>query len=199
MSVLLPLVRIKVTGAPRPILFSGNQEGVFGGEDLPIPRMGDRFAVDFATDQLQRGAASRELIAALTEATTAGAIAPLSLVNASRAYAPGGVIDGGGQAGSTLVVRGRVPGETLARGDFFSIVHLGRRYVHMIRANTGVGGDGRAAIPIWPMLRFITLDGAQCEFAQPYIEGRLVGFDPKGAVFSRIRVEPLTFTILERA
>lgn len=199
MSVLLPLIRIQATGAPRPILFSGNQEGSLGGEDLQINRMGDRFAVDFVTDQLLRNADSRNLIAALTEATTADAIAPVPLVNASRAYAPGGVVDGAGQTGSTLNIRGRVAGEVLARGDFFSIIHAGRRYVFMIRGNVTVDGAGKAAVPIWPMLRFVTVDGEACEFAQPYIEGRLVGFDAKGAAFTRIRVEPLSFSIIERA
>jgi hypothetical protein len=161
--------------------------------------MGDRFAIDIATDQMLRNAASRVLIAALIQATTDDAIVPLSLVNASRAYAAGGVVDGAGQSGSVLNVRARVADETLARGDFFSIAHGGRRYVHMITADTIVGSDGEAALPIWPMLRFITVDGEACEFAQPYIEGRLLGFDAKGASFSRIRVDPLQFSIVERA
>lgn len=90
------------------------------------------------------------------------------------------------------------PNGSLVRGEFFSIVHDGRRYLHMVTANKGVPQSGSLSVPIWPMLRFLTVDGEACEFTQPMIEGRLVGFD-KGATLSGIRIEPLQWSIVERA
>lgn len=197
-SVVIPFFRVATLGLPRPVLFSGNQEGSLGGVDLPIPRMGDRFAIDVTTGRLQRDAASRELIAALTEATTAGAIMPLYLPAAPPQPYAASVVDGADQAGSVLNVRGLHPGTSLVRGSFFSIVHDGRRYVHMITASMVAPASGFVSVPIWPMLRFLTIDGEACEFKSPMIEGRLVGFD-KGAVLSGIRIEPLQFSIVERA
>ncbi len=88
MSVFIPWYRIADL-AIRPRLFSGNQEGVLGGEDLPIPRMGDRFAVDIVTSQLRQDAASRDLIGLLMEATTADARIELRLPNAPRPLGSG--------------------------------------------------------------------------------------------------------------
>lgn len=196
MSLLIPWSRIADLTI-RPRLFSSNQEGVLGGADLPIPRMGDRWAVDVSTTQLRQDAESRLLLATLFEATTADARIALRVPNRSRPMSGGIVADGADQSGSILNVRGRFAGIAFARGDFFSIVHDGVHHVHMVRGQAISGTDGRAAVPIWPMLRFLTADGDVCHFDQPMIEGQLVGFD-KGAGFERNRTKPLAFTIQER-
>lgn len=196
MSVFIPWTRINDLTI-RPRLFSGNQEGVLGGADLPIPRMGDRFVVDVSTSQLRQDAESRQLIAALMEATTADARIALRLPNMPTLIRGNGVVDGAGQAGSILRVRDLIPNAVLHWGAFFSIVHAGLHYVHMIRAQVLVDASGRSAVPIWPMLRFITVDAEPCHFVDPMIEGQLVGFD-KGAGFERNRTKPLAFSIQER-
>jgi len=178
-------------------LFSGNQEGVLGGADLQIPRMGDRFVVDVSTAQLRQDTQSRQLVAALMEATTADAKIALRLPNTSALIRGNGVVDGSGQTGSVLQVRGLVPNAALQWGLFFSVVHAGIHYVHMIRSQVLADASGRAAVPIWPMLRFISVDGETCHFENPMIEGQLVGFD-KGAGFERNRTKPLAFSIQER-
>jgi hypothetical protein len=196
LSILIPWTRIADLQI-RPRLFSGNQEGALGGADLQIPRMGDRFAVDVSTSQLRQDAQSRHLVAALMEATTADAKIALRLPNTSAPIRGDGVVDGSGQTGSVLQVRGMIPNAALQWGVFFSVVHIGIHYVHMIRGQVFVDAAGRAAVPIWPMLRFITVDGEACSFEAPMIEGQLVGFD-KGAGFERNRTKPLAFSIQER-
>lgn len=196
MSVLIPWTRIADLTI-RPRLFSGNQEGVLGGADLQIPRMGDRFVVDVSTAQLRQDAESRQLVASLMEATTADARISLRLPNTPTLIRGNGVVDGAGQTGSLLRVSGMIPNAALHWGVFFSIVHAGVHYVHMIRSQVLVDTSGRAAVPIWPMLRFITVDDEPCHFEDPMIEGQLVGFD-KGAGFERNRTKPLAFSIQER-
>lgn len=196
MSVQLEWQRIASLGL-RPIRASATQEGVLGGADLDTPRLGDRFAADIATTQLRQDAQSRLLVADLIEGLTADVRLPLKLPNRGRTMS-GGVVDGAGQSGSTLKVRGLYSGMGPARGDFFSIVHLGRHYVFMATAQVIAGADGRVAIPIWPMLRFLTVDGERVALDAPMIEGRLVGFDGKGISFARNRTEPLQFSIVER-
>ncbi len=200
MSILIPTYRVANQSAPRPVLFSGNQEGSLGGPSLPIPRMGDRFALDVQIGQLRNDADGRQLIAALTQATTADAIFAFLQPNLPGPPSAGvTVVDGAGQGGTTLNVRGGNAGAVLAWGRFLSIVHGGRRYVHMLTGNVAIGGDGRAALPIWPMLRFISTDGDAVELDAPKIEGQLIGFDGKGATFERNRTNPVGFTIQERA
>ena len=196
MSVSISCTRIAGLDI-RPRLFSGNQEGVLGGADLPIPRMGDRFAVDVLTAQLRQDAESRLLIAMLMEATTADARIELRLPNAPRPIGGGIVADGAGQLGSTLMLRGAFRQTAFLHGRFFSIVHAGIHHVHMVREQVIADASGRVALPIWPMLRFQTADGDACHFDRPMIEGQLIGFD-KGAGFERTRTKPLSFTIQER-
>jgi len=196
MSIEIPLARIKDIQI-RPLNFSGTQEGTLGGPSLPIPRVGDRFAVDIATTQLRQDAESRLLIAALFQATTDDARIRLRQPNRRSNGFPA-VIDGAGQSGRTINVRGLPAYAAFNQGEFFSIVHSGQRYVYMTAAAVIAGADGKAAVPIWPMLRALTIDASVCEFIAPYIEGQLVGFD-KGAGFERNRTKPLTFSIVERA
>ncbi|MCG7350013.1 hypothetical protein [Sphingomonas sp. ACRSK] len=199
-AIEIPHLRIK-SFALRPRLFSGEQEGALGGPDLPIPRPGDRFAVDVATTQFRNESEGRRMVAALFEASNGSAIMRIVQPNKKRLIVGKGVmVDGTDQGGMTLSLRGLVPGAALTRGNFFSIVHGGQRYVHMI-AGTGsaIADDaGRIALPIWPMLRFLTIDGEPAEFDAPMIEGKLLGFD-KGASFVRAKTEPLSFSIQERA
>lgn len=196
MSIEIPLARIKDIQI-RPLNFSGTQEGTLGGPSLAIPRLGDRFAVDITTTQLRQDAESRLLIAALFQATTDDARIRLRQPNRRSKGFPA-VVDGNGQSGRTLNVRGLPGRAAFDQGEFFSIVHSGQRYVYMTAGAVIAGADGRVALPIWPMLRTLTIDASTCEFIAPYIEGQLVGFD-KGAGFEKNRTKPLTFSIVERA
>jgi hypothetical protein len=200
MPVEIPHIRIR-SFALRPRLFSGEQEGALGGPDLPIPRPGDRFAVDVATTQFRNDAEGRLMTAALFEASNSSGIMRIVQPNRSgRSPGYAVAVDGTDQGGMTLSLRGLQVGAPLTRGDFFSIVHGGQRYVHMIACagQLVVPVSGRVALPIWPMLRFLTVDGEAAEFVTPMIEGRLLGFD-KGASFVRAKTEPLSFSIQERA
>jgi hypothetical protein len=196
LSVLIPWTRIAGLDI-RPRLFTGNQVGVLGGEDLQVSRIGDRFAVDVSTAQLRQDAESRGLIARLMEATTADALIELRLPNRPKPIGSGIVVDGASQAGSVLNLRGAYRQTEFVHGRFFSVVHDGIHRVHMVRGRVMAGADGRVALPIWPMLRFLTADGDVCHFDQPMIEGQLIGFE-RGAGFERNRTKPLAFSIQER-
>lgn len=184
----------------RPVLFSGEQGGDLGGPVLPLPRVGDRFAIDVATAQLRQDAAGRLFSAAIFEASNGTARFPLRLPNRSKAYSSAIAVDGADQAGSILKLRGWTPGDHVSRGDFFSIVHDGRHFVHMAACagSLAAGADGKMDLPIWPMLRFVTVDGERVAFDAPMIEGRLTGAD-RGAKFARNRQDPMSFTITERS
>lgn len=198
MSILLPTARI-ASFALVPRLFSGNQEGALGGHDLPIPRMGDRWTAVVSTAQLRQNADGRALLSALTMATTLDARMPIAQPHVPQL--PGGsvpVVNGADQAGSTIPVRGVPGGTLLEQGRYFSILHLGIHHVHMVAQATIVPSDGTVAVPIWPQLRFLTIDGERVFFDVPMIEGKLVGFD-KGGRFVRNRIDPFEFSIMERS
>lgn len=199
MAIDIPWVRIN-RFALRPRLFSSEQEGALGGPDLPNPRVGDRWMVDVSTATLIRNTECTGLLTSLMRASTDSARMEV------RAYdipAPGtgngAVVNGAGQTGSTLAVRGMSAGGVVRYGQPLSINHLGVHFLYIAVPGTPmtVPAGGQMSIPIWPMLRFITVDGERCHIDDPQIEGALVGFD-KGRSFVRDKMEPVSFTIRER-
>ncbi len=198
MSVEISMARIAALSL-RPQLFSGNQDAVLGGPSLPIPRPGDRFAAELTTTQLLQDAESRELMADLFEASTLGARVAINQPNFDRTAGYGPVVvDGGGQSGTTIAVRSGSVAASVLRGQFFSVFHGGKHYLYMVTVDCTFGPDGRLAIPIWPMLRALTIDGSAVALDAPMIEGQLVGFD-SGINWSRNMTDPFTFSIVERA
>lgn len=195
----IPYYRI-AEAVVRPVLFSGEQGGDLGGPVLPLPRVGDRFAIDVTTARLKQEAEGRLFTAAIFEASNATARFPLRMPNRSKSYSSAIVVDGADQTGSILKLRGFGKGEHVSRGDFFSIVHNGRHFVHMAACAGSLvaDADGKMELPIWPMLRFVTVDGERAAFDAPMIEGSLSGAD-RGAKFARNRQDPVSFSISERS
>lgn len=197
MSVVVPAFRV-TSAQLRPQLFSGDQEGTLGGPTLPVPRLGDRWAYDVDTTQLQLDAPGQQMVTAVTRATTEDA---LMIVGQPFLAAPlttgDGRVDGVGQGGTTLKLRGLMAGSALPVSAMLSIIHAGTRYLHQIASGATVGSDGRASVLVWPMLRFLTIDAELVELVEPKIEGKLSGF--AGGKRTRNRIDPISFTITERA
>lgn len=199
MSIEIPWTRIAQASPPRPVLFSGNQEGALGGATLPLPRIGDRFAIDITTTQFRQDAESQTFLATLMQGLTDDArIAIFQPPGRPTLPAGAAMVDGGGQSGSTINLKGMQSPVVLAHGRFFNIVHGGIHYLHMTTAQVVVGADGKVAVPIWPMLRFLTVDAEPCEIDRPVIEGQLTAFADRGAAWLRNRLDPISFSITER-
>lgn len=174
MSILIPTVGGIVSGDPTLIDFGGVLSSQQGSDDQRLNRIGNRFMLKVEMPSLRTSTDGRQVIARLARAVTEGAIFqfPQSKLVSGQG-AP--VIDGAGQTGSTLRLRGFTPGFTAFEGCFFHILYGGRRYVHGIAADTVADAGGKMALPIWPMSRISPNDGAACEFVAPQIEGFLFG------------------------
>lgn len=197
MSIGLPSFRVTSTQL-RPVLFSGDQEGTLGGPSLPIPRLGDRWALDVTTAQLQLDPSMQFLLAATTIASTQDALFTVGQPYLAAPLTTGdGRIDGTGMGGSALRIRGLNPGGVLPLSTMLSIIHAGTRYLHTVISGAAADASGRVYIGIWPMLRFLTVDDEVVELIAPKIEGKLSGF--AGGKRVRNRVDPISFTITERA
>ncbi|MBW6522402.1 hypothetical protein KZ810_02725 [Sphingomonas sp. RHCKR47] len=160
--------------------------------------MGDRWAYDVSTAQLQLDLPSQEMVAAVTRATTEDALMIIGQPFLAAPLATGdGRIDGASQGGTTLKLRGLAAGAVIPVSAMLSIIHAGTRYLHQVVSGATVGADGKASILVWPMLRFLTIDAEVVELVEPKIEGKLSGF--AGGKRTRNRIDPISFTIAERA
>ena len=105
-------------------------------------------------------------------------------------------VDGAGQTGQNLALRGFVPGVTIPEGYLFSIIDsAGIAHLHKAAWNAVADSTGRATVPIRPMLRRQFADGTQCLFTEPVIEG-LVTSPPAISMPVNWRVQ-ISFTLEE--
>ena len=146
-----------------------------------------------------RGAdVGRAYIAKLMQALTEGAIFAFPQDMNPGAVGAGVKINGAGQTGSSLNLKGFPASYQVKAGQFFSIIYAGRRYLHAAASDWGANGSGNLIMPIVPMLRVSPNDNAVVEFERPLIEGFLSGNAQEWGV----RTDPyidISFTITEAA
>lgn len=200
MTIYLPSSPLPRSASPSPVVFGGWQTPPTGGIETWLGFMGSRLSMAIETPNLKPEPDGRLWTAALLDAWLTGETVACRFPQPGFAIgAPGKVVvDGAGQAGMVLNVRGATPHYNFRRRQFFSLVHAGRRYLQYVREETIAGADGRASLPIGPMLRIEPADGDVCEVAKPMIEGKLSG-DASGWKMIPARVQSLSFTISEIA
>lgn len=200
MTIYLPLSPMPRSASPAPVIFGGWQTPPTGGIETWLGFMGSRMSMTIETPNLKPEPDSRIWTAALLDAWLTGETVACPFPQPGLAIgAPGQiVVDGEAQAGMMLNIRSVTPHYTFRRRQFFSLRHGGRQYLHYVRAQTVAGADGRASVPVGPMMRVEPADGDSCEFGVPMIEGKLGG-DASGWKIIPARVQGLTFTITEIA
>lgn len=174
MSVELPARPASRRMGIRMIDYGGTLTPGLGGPTQRINRNGNRFAISVQLPPMNADDA-RGWLAALNAGVEEGVIFRFRQVDL-YAGSPGNVVvDGGGQAGKTLAVRGCNPNYPFRRGQFFNLVQGGRRYLQQVFTPLAAGSDGKAQLSIRPALRVEPGDGAALIIGQPVIEGLLEG------------------------
>jgi len=198
MSVLLPTSPGIRAAKPRLRDFGAWLEPPMGGAAQRLNRIGNRFAVDIDVATSRSTDEGRVIVARLMRGLTDGVLLPFPQDFDPGAVGTGVVVDGAGQLGSTLKLRGFTPGYTVREGQFFSIIYGGRRYLHAASADLAADGSGKMPLGIFPMLRISPNDGALCEFAAPMIEGFIVGNQVEYALQTAPYLD-VSFTVQEAA
>lgn len=86
--------------------------------------------------------------------------------------APGApVVSGAVASGTAIPLSGLAAGYRIKEGQFASILHAGRRYLHMFAADVLIPSSGSAIVSVWPMIRVSLSTGDVVEIAKPMIEG----------------------------
>ena len=182
--ILLPSTPALKTDSPIMLDWGGPLTPVNGGAVQTLMRLGTRHAWEISIPTMPTEPLGRIWAAQLRLAKLFGALIPWGQDGFRNQVlgAPAVVVDGAGQSGMTLSLRGIDPRGSVARlGQAFSVVSSGRRYLYFVAAETIVGPDGRMTVPVFPMLRVFPADGDACEFAKPMIQGSLSGNQVKWA------------------
>lgn len=188
MPIDLPTYPALRTAKIRLLDWGGRLVPILGGPVQTIMRLGTRFSLEFTVPPMPSEPNGRLWGGALVQAKLQG-VRTRFLQDGFTTGAPGSpVVDGSGQTGMVLNIKSGQPGYRFRQYQFISLVHGGRRYLHMVTARVDIGADGKASLPIAPMLRVITTNGDAVEVAKPMIEGTLTGDE----VGWNVMTEPMT-------
>ena len=197
MSFLLPQPRLPQTATPRYLDFGGVLTPPGGGIAQMLVRPG-HFALVVNYPRLKPEPDGRILMSAIRQAKLEGALFPVPEPGLPVIAYGTPQVNGNGQTGMSLEIKGATAGITILNGKWLSIIFAGRRYLHHATADTLVGGDGTCLLPIFPMLRISPNDSATIELATPYIEGTLGG-NTVDVELAIAKATPASLTITEMA
>lgn len=166
----------------------------FAGADQQIRRKGSRYALTFTMPSLSY----TDAMPWMTDLAAEGDTVVMDVVQPGLTIPTGGDprVLGIGQAGANLTIDGLDAGYLIRKGQFFSIVSNGQRYLYRAAATTNANTSGIATVQLQTMLRRPPNDNDVVEIAQPKIEGFVREFaDPEVQTDHEV---VLTFTIRER-
>ena len=157
--------------APSLLDFGINLVPPTGARELRVDRPGSRFQVEISYPPMEP-AKSRVFVSRLLEAKRKGLRIEYPLLGQSQGIPGSPVMDGAGQSGTTITVRGFTPHYAFKEGFWLSIEDAsGQHYLHNCRSNGLASATGEATIQIEPALRNPFADGAVIHFGKPMVEG----------------------------
>nr|WP_221233148.1 hypothetical protein [Sphingomonas endophytica] len=162
---------------------------------LRVNRLGSHYlaALAFPPFEPEQG---RIVVSRLIRAQRLGLRVPYPLfVDQGQPGAP--LVDGAGQSGLSLTLRGLSPGYTAREGYWLSIVDpTGQHYLHNVAGDAVADADGRMILSLSEMLRVPFENGAAVHLAAPMIEG-LVDGDKRAWNLAVNRTTSIEFTVEE--
>jgi hypothetical protein len=176
--------------------FGGHLTPFLGGPEQRINRIGTRFGVRY-TMPLMESEEARAFIARLMRGRFSRVLMPWPATEFDFGDPGGPIISASAGGGSAISVEGLDLGYTIREGQFFSIVHSGRRYVHMSTGDVTPNGSGIAAIGIFPPLRTAVALNDPVELASPMIEGLVSPGDELGWSIALELETAIAFSVVE--
>ena len=173
------MIELPDSPAPNAVDFELLDYGAFlrsptGGSTLRVDRAGSRFKATVGFPPM-KPAVARVFAARLQKAKREGLRIEVPLLGASQGNPGPAVVDGAGQTGTTIALRGLNPGYVVKEGYWLTLVDTDdSRYLHQATAVAVADAGGLATFTIDPPLRAPLPDGAQVLLAKPTIDGWLV-------------------------
>jgi len=194
--IILPTWPGARRAVPRVLDFGGILEPTSGAETQRMNRLGNRYGVTFEMPALENADQGRVWVNRLVRGQRAGARMEYPLLDFNPGTPGPFVVNGNGQAGTMVNVRGGAPGYQFKEGQPFNLVVDGGYYLDFIGADVTADGSGNATITLSQMMRKQPSDGAPLLITQPVVEGWVVD-DQVSWELALNRSTGLSFTIHE--
>lgn len=170
-----------------------------GGPEQYIDRVGTRFALRVTIPEKRTRDEALVIQSRLLQGRKNRLLMPWPQPDFDTGNPGAPLISGAVPSGTTLPMRGFTAGYQVKEGQFFSVIHAGRRYIHMFTADRTVSSGGSVAAPIFPLLRTPLFDGDVVELARPMIEGFVSPGEELSWQISVDRLAAFSFTVSEGA
>lgn len=142
---------------------------------LRVNRLGSHYRVALSFPRIDDPALARVVVSRLIRAQQEG-LRTWFPTHDDQPVSGTVVVDGGGQSGKALAIRGLQRQTTIREGWWLSAVDArGRAYLHNVAGGVMAGGDGRVTLPLSEGLRAPFADGAAVRLVSPPIEGIVDG------------------------
>lgn len=153
-----------------------------GAEVTRVDRKGSRYRLAVSYPPMTADNA-RIFVSRLLRAKSEGVRIPFPLLDVGQGSPGSPVVDGAGQAGTTLAVTGLNPNYSVKEGYWLSIEdENGRHYLHNVAEPVRADASGDAELTITPALRWPFEDGATIHLAKPMVEGFVDGQEWQWAI-----------------
>ncbi|WCP71546.1 hypothetical protein [Sphingomonas hankookensis] len=151
-----------------------------GASALRVNRLGNHYRLSVTYPPMNDRERARVFVSRLIRAKRQGLRLPYPLLDVDQSQCGwGAVVDGAGQSGAYLSLRGLTPTAVIREGFWMSIEDAdGQHYLHNVGGEVLVGADGRATVSVADtLLRRDFADGAAVHLVKPMIEGLVEGDD----------------------
>lgn len=146
-----------------------------GASSLRVDRAGSRWRLEISFPPMQPDT-SRKFLARLQRAKREGIEIVLPLLGVSQGIPGAPVVDGAGQAGTAIALRGLTPGYVAKEGFWLTISEAdGTAYLHSVAETAVADSAGNMTVEIEPPLRAPFADGDAVELARPFVQGFVDG------------------------
>lgn len=136
-----------------------------------IDRPGSRWQLEY-TFPVMKADTARKFTARTTKAKRVGLRVEVPLLGVKQGLPGSPVVDGAGQAGTTLNVRGLTANYVFKEGYWLTIIDSDDTYyLHQISAPGAADSSGDATLSIEPALRVPFGDGDEILLARPMVDG----------------------------
>lgn len=199
MTISLPTDPSPNSASPLLRDFGGVLSPFLGGPEQRINRVGTRFGINVTMPIFTTADRTRLFISRLLQARQDRLLMkwPLMQFNPGTVGTP--LINTAVASGSAISIKGLTASYAAKEGQFFSVIHSGRRYMHMFTGDGTASVGGILNINIFPMLRTNLSINDVVELAQPMIEGHVLPGDELNWQISVEKYVSLSFSVMEAA
>lgn len=196
MAIELPSHPGPQSAVPRLVDWGADLTPSLGGPVQRLSRLGSRHAIDVQMPPMKAEPDGRIWVSRLKRGKTERVVMEFPQLDL-KIGSPGApkvkTITAGG---TSLPLKGLTPSYAVREGQFFSIIHNGRRYLHSADAQGIADAAGDLTLTVTPMLRVALSVDDVVEMAKPMIEGALSGDEVAWSI-DIARVIGLGFTVTE--